>query len=229
MHADLVLISNMWQADSSIDRLKAEFETLSQAVTRTTTEVEKLTTEQKTITGKIDALRATERAKTRELEDYQGRKAQTQRLIDSGTPNYTAAERQLQQCNTILDGLETDLLGLMDEIDTHTTARAANEKALKKAQEEQEAASSAKKAREPEIRATIATLLQDREAAWKVFPGPWQGHYLDLRRKKRAALVNVEEETCTTCRIKVPAQRIVEVQLDRTVHTCPGCLGFILP
>jgi predicted nucleic acid-binding Zn-ribbon protein len=229
MHPDLTLISNLWQCDAAIDRLKAELEGLNQDVAGTLRQQEGLEKQLNTLQDSLASHKATERDRTRELEDYQSRKAKTQALLDSGTPNYASAERQLAQCNSIIDGLETELLGLMDAIESTEGLKSSAEKSLQKTREAASIAAQKKAEREPLIRAEYAEIVPKREAALKTFPAQWAGHYQELRRKKRPALVNVEEEACVTCSIKVPAQRIVETRLARAVHYCPGCQGFLLP
>jgi len=230
MHPDLVLISNLWSCDSTIDRLKAEYEALVSASNTTAAalaELEKKLTEN---TQLLDTLKTRERSCTRELEENQQRRQTTQRMIDTGsTPNYAASERQLAQTAAIIDRLETQLLELMDEKESAEKERKALEKERQQAQINREKAVKAKAEREPKLRAEMTEVIAKKEVASQEMPFTYRGHYQELRRKKRAALVNVEGEICQSCHMIVPAQRVVETRMARAVHTCPGCLGYLLP
>lgn len=230
MHPDLVLISNVWSCDSTIDRLKAEYEALVNANTSTASNLATLEKKLAENTTLLETLRGEERKKTRELEDYQQRKASTQRMLDTGSsPNYAASERQLAQTIEIIDGLETSLLELMEKREAAEKEQKALSKERIQATEAREKAQKAKVDREPSLRAEMAEVLPRREAAWKVMGNDYRGNYEELRRKKRQALVNVVEDLCQSCSMVVPPQWIVETRMLRAVHTCPGCHGFLLP
>ena len=230
MHPDLVLISNLWSCDSTIDRLKAEYEALVAANATTTTalaEAEKKLAEN---TSRLDGIRSQERTKTREMEEYQQRRVSTQRMIDTGTtPNYAASEKQLAQTIQIIDGLETELLELMEQREAAEKEQKALIKEREQAVAAREKAARAKIEREPGLRAEMAAILPKKEEAAKAMPAEYRNHYAELRRKKRVALVNVDGEICQSCSMAVPPQRIVETRMLRAVHTCPGCQGYLLP
>jgi predicted nucleic acid-binding Zn-ribbon protein len=75
----------------------------------------------------------------------------------------------------------------------------------------------------------MAGILPKRDEAWKALLSEYRGHYEELRRKKRAAVVNVVEDICQVCHMQVPPQWIMETRMLRAVHTCPGCTGYLLP
>lgn len=230
MHPELTLISNMYQCDATIERLKAEYEALVATTERGTklqAETEKQLTQLKSV---FDAQRQHERARSRELEENQQRRDRTRAMIDGGAaPDYAAAERQLSKTIEIIDGIETELLEIMEAQDLRRAEIAAVEKTLAKAIADREQASAHRHQREPRLRAEMAETLPKRDIAWKEFPEHWRSHYQELRRKKRPALANVDNEICAVCDTKVPAQRVIEVRMLRAVHFCPGCGAFLLP
>lgn len=231
MHPDLVAISNVWQADSAIDRLKAEHEGLTAASAKAAEARARAEAERDAARAALDAVVKAERENGRELDSYVQKRDTTRRMIDQGTaPDYAAAERQLAQCTAKVDELETSGLELLDGLDAARATLAAAEKALAAADEEAKAAKAALAARDPGIRTEMAAAIPRREAAWAELPNDYRGPYGELRRRKRVALVNVEEGgSCAVCHMRIAPQKVNEVRLARGVHTCPGCGGFVLP
>ncbi len=230
MHPTLVLISNLWQCDASIDRLKAEFDSLIGGLNRATAELAELDKKLEAVKTRAAAYSKEEREKTRESEELQERRKNTQRMIDTGTsPNYAASERQLAQIAGLLDGLDTRLLELMDLQETAAKEKKELEKEREKVAATREQLAAARSVREAPLRAEMTTWLAKKELAAKEFPREWNGHYEELRRKRRPALVNVVDGICSSCQMLVTPQRVVETMMGRAVHVCPGCQGFLLP
>lgn len=75
----------------------------------------------------------------------------------------------------------------------------------------------------------MAAILPQKEEAAKLMPAEYRGNYAELRRKKRPAMVNVDDGICQSCQCVVTPQRVLETRMLRAVHTCPGCHGYLLP
>lgn len=230
MHPDLVAISNLWQADVRVDTLRAEHEHLVSTVTGAIQAHKDTLAARDAAKAALDAAKGEERVNNRELDSYAQKRDATKRMLDDGSaPNYAAAERQLANCIALVDELETKGLDLLDRVDAATTALAAAEKALVDAVAAERAARQALAARDAPLRVELTDALQVREGAWAELPFDYQTPYSELRRRKRVALVNVEEGTCTVCHMRVAPQKLNEVQMKRAVHTCVGCGGYLLP
>ncbi len=230
MHPDLVAISNLWQADVRVDTLRAEHEHLVAAVTGAIQAHKDAIAARDAAKAALDAAKAEERVNNRELDSYAQKRDATKRMIDDGSaPNYAAAERQLANCIALVDELETKGLELLDRVDATTRALAEAEKVLVDAVAAERAARQALAARDAPLRVELTAALQAREGAWAELPFDYQTPYSELRRRKRVALVNVEEGTCTVCHMRVAPQKLNEVMMKKAVHTCVGCGGYLLP
>lgn len=230
MHPDLVAISNLWQADAAMDRLKAEIETLIRNETRGAELLASTTAAETTAAAALAAHRDKVRANERDLDAVTRTRDNTRRMIDAGTaPNYAAAERQLAQTTARADQLETEGLELLDTLDTLTREARATQEEREKAQKALAAAREARAAREAAARAELLAAAPHQAEMAKALPLDWRSQYAELRRKRRPALVNVDDGVCVTCQTLVPAHRTNEVRLGRAVHTCAGCGGFLLP
>jgi predicted nucleic acid-binding Zn-ribbon protein len=231
MHADLVAISNLWAADSTIDRLRAEHEVLTAAVRGA---MEQLTRAEAAIVaaGSLrDKVVADTRANDRELAGYVEKRDRTRKMIETGSaPDYAAAERQLAQCLAIVDELETKALELMEAADAAKSALATAEKEKEKIAGQLDAARRALAGRDGPIRAELTEAAVRSKVAAGELPDDYRVPYAELRRKKRPALINISATgTCSHCSTKLPAQKVVEAQMGRAVNACPGCGGWMLP
>lgn len=229
MHHELVAISNVWQADVTIDHLRAEHEALVAGVVHAREALALATSARDASARELDEVRRTERANSRELDTYVQRRDATRALIDGGTPDYDAAVRQLERCTALVDELETKGLELLERLDVLVATLRDAEKAITKVEAELREAQAALAARDAPLRVELAAAVVRRDAAAKEMPVDYRVPYAELRRRKRPALVNVVEGNCAVCHMRVPPQRLVEVQMGRGVHTCPGCLGYLLP
>ncbi len=230
MHPHLVAISNLWQADVACDRLRIEHEGLNAGVVRAAKSLTDTTSAKDSAVSTRDAFKGEDRKNNRELDDYVKRRNTTRGMIDSGTsPDYDASVRQLAQVLEIIDRLETRALELMEALDAAEAAVIATNKAHAAAGLALVDARKALAARDAPIRVELGAALLVREARAKEIDEDYRIPYGELRRKKRVALVNVVEGICTTCHSMVTAQRINEVMIGKSVNTCPGCGGYLLP
>ncbi|MES2639828.1 MAG: hypothetical protein V4850_10110 [Myxococcota bacterium] len=230
MHPDLAAISNLWQADVRVDTLRAEHERLVSGVTGAIQAHKDAVAARDAAKAALAEAKAAERVNNRELDSYAQKRDATKRMIDDGSaPNYAAAERQLANCIALVDELETKGLDLLDAVDTTTAALAAAEKGLVDAVAAEKDARQALGARDAAIRVELTAALQVREGAWAELPHDYQIPYGDLRRRKRVALVNVDDGSCSVCHMRVAPQKLNEVMMKKAVHTCVGCGGYLLP
>lgn len=230
MHPDLVAISNLWQTDVRVDTLRAEHEHLVATVTGAIQAHKDAVAARDAAKVALEKAKTEERVNNRELDSYAQKRDATKRMIDDGSaPNYAAAERQLANCIALVDELETKGLDLLDAVDAATAALAAAEKARVDADAAERAARQALAARDAPLRVELTAAMQAREGAWAELPHDYQVPYSDLRRRKRVALVNVDDGSCSVCHMRVAPQKLNEVLLKRAVHTCVGCGGYLLP
>ena len=146
-------------------------------------------------------------------------------MIEASTILSTATDKSL----VIIDELETKGLELLDVLEAAERTLKTTVKAQGEAEKVLADAKAALAARDGAIRTELAALTKPRAAAWAELPPDYHAPYQELRRRKRRALVNTVDGVCTQCSMKVPAQKLNEIQLGRAVHTCPGCQAYVLP
>lgn len=230
MHPDLVAISNVWHADVRVDGLRAEHERLVAATNAAIAAHKDAIATRDAAKAALDALKTTERANNRELDSYVQKRNTTKRMLDDGSaPDYGAAERQLANCIAKVDELETIGLDLLDRIEATTAELRAAEKLLAESIVAEGDARKALGARDAPLRVELTAAMAERDVQWKQLPADYHVPYNELRRRKRQALVNFQDNTCVVCHMRVPPQKANETQMNRAVHTCVGCGGYLLP
>lgn len=230
MHPDLVAISNLYAADRVIDGLRAEHEGLSGAVRAARAALEAAEARVAGAQEALAAVVAQQRKTERELGGYVDQRDRTRKLIDTGgVAEYAAAERQVAQCNAIIDDLETRSLEEMERRDGAEAELSAAKAEVAEATARLAEARAALGARDGAIRAELASAVEAQRTVAAELPAAWRVPYAELRRRKRAVLVNVVDGNCSACGMRVTPQKVLETQKLRAVHTCVGCSGFILP
>ncbi len=230
MHPDIVAISNVWQCDVRIDALKAEHEGLNRVIKAAEASLAAADAGLATAQAALAAAKTAERVNARELDSYTEKRAATREMINTGTaPDYAAAERQLANVIARIDTLETAGIELLDALEAAGEAVKSAERARKKALDDLAVGKAALVARDAPLRKELGEILPRREAAWEELHPELKPQYFDQRRKKKRALVNVVEKTCSACSTFVPPQVWLDTESGKEAHRCTGCGAWILP
>jgi predicted nucleic acid-binding Zn-ribbon protein len=228
MHDDAEKIWKLWGAEQARDKLLAEWRGLHADVDRLAKEhadsVERAVQAQ----AASDALRDEERSLNRRLETYQKRRDKAQKMIDEGTaPDFRAAQAQAEQCGSIVDDLETELLELMERMDQAATALKGAIDGRDHLAHRCEAARTRYQERlkvlKPEFEAATGARDLRRERVYKEH----LGLYDRLRDKKMSVFGLVDSETCTACHVKLNGTLVSDLKRGAEVLTCPSCGRYL--
>lgn len=177
----------------------------------------------------LERSRKTEHELSRKAHMYKQRRASALRVLESGIGDISAAERQLEQCEAILDDTETDQLELMDRQDTERVAQAAATTALQAAR----AAVAAQEARVPPELARLQGEITAEQAARATvlakLPRETRARYQTFQDKRRWAVAKVTNGACGACRMVVPAQQLADLKRGVPPEPCRGCHRWIVP
>ena len=230
MHRDLIEVSNVWQCDARIDALRAEHEELNRTIKAADQAVLLANSACTEAERALAAAKDADRANTRELDSYTEKRNSTRQMINTGTaPDYALAERQLANVAARIDALENTGLELIDVLESAQARLKSSETDRRDAEAALSAAKADLSAKDGPIRKELGEILPRREAAWEQMHPELKPMYLDQRRKKKRALVNVVEKTCSVCSTFVPPQVWLDTDSGKESHRCTGCGGWILP
>ncbi len=224
MHVDLCGIRDLLAADRELDALKAEAKALADAVGDAREALAAAETALEAAIATREAAVRAERALNRRLDDYVGKRDRTRRLIDAGeAPDFAAAQKQFDQCATIVGDLEDELLEAMGARETAEAAEAGARRGLTRAREAVEARRGAQRDRRPAIEARYKALQPVRAAAAEAVTSAQLGHYTILRTRGQPVLVDIVGGACENCHVAPPPQTEVEVLREGRVHNCRSC------
>lgn len=175
----------------------------------------------------LEALRETERATAREVERYTRRRATAVRALETGMGNADAAQKQVEQCDAIIDDLETRQLEEMEGIEGARDALASTEATLAEAERHL----TAEETTVPPILATRQNTRAGKQAArdaiWSEVPKDLQSRYTLVRKKKKTAVTFLVDGYCKSCRMKPPLETTSEIGRG-FLKTCPGCGRYLV-
>ncbi|MEZ4238893.1 MAG: hypothetical protein R3F59_22625 [Myxococcota bacterium] len=177
----------------------------------------------------LEANRAEERAGLRRLEDLRRSRASALRILESGAGSAEAAERQLENCDALIDEGETAQLELLEAQDGLVAALKKAESALSASQADLRL----RAGEAPEVVAEHAAAKAAREAARgpvaDALPRDVKERYQSFRQRGRWAVARVKaDKTCEACAMVVQPQMVADLARGRVV-ACHGCHRWLLP
>jgi predicted nucleic acid-binding Zn-ribbon protein len=164
----------------------------------------------------------------RRLDQYTSTVKMTRELIDLGrAPDFQMALRQLQQCEEIVDKLETELLELFDSIETSEASLNTAQQCASEAAEARQRAEQRASDQTAPLSTQLAAALEQISLRRQDVPTHLLEWYDRLRATDRVPISEVREKTCTACRMQTPDQIMREIQAGKRVHRCRNCSRFL--
>lgn len=150
----------------------------------------------------------------------------------SGTITNPKELKSIQQEVVLLrtkkDEIETDLLELLDEVDSlreETNRALSNSKEL--AKQVEEAGQKYKKVSK-EIDQKLNCLKEESETIAKSISDPLISIYKDIREKKKIAAVAIADGVCQGCFVELPAEEVDKMLQTDKLWRCPQCRRIII-
>jgi len=218
----------LWDAESSHIGLIATRTAMLRGVQTARSHQNEANSSLAPISSKLAEQHGHAKALQRRLDQYTRTVKTTRDLIDSGrAPDFQMAVRQLQQCEQIVDELETELLELFESIE-------ASEASLNTAQQCASEAGEARKRAEQRASDQMTPLSTQLDAASEQISLRRQDVPLDLlewydrlRADERVPISEIREQACSACRIQPPNQMLREIRNGKRVHRCRNCSRFL--
>jgi len=137
-------------------------------------------------------------------------------------------QQEVVLLRTKKDEIETDLLELLDEVDSlreETNRALSNSKELVKQVEEAE-----KKYKQvsDEIDKKLYSLKEESKTVRKSISDPLFSVYKDIREKKKIAAVSIADGICQGCFVELPAEEVDKMLQTDKLWRCPQCRRIII-
>lgn len=175
----------------------------------------------------VDANRADERALQRRIDDLRQNRAAAIRMLETGAGDPVAAERQLENCERLIDETETSMLELLEAQDRVNGALASAQGRETLAEAVRARARSEVPPRLDELAATLAELTRELEAELEALPADIRKRYRALRGSGKWPVAHIRDGSCDGCRMSVPPQSVAEVRKGR-LKECMGCRRWLV-
>ncbi len=138
----------------------------------------------------------------------------------------TTLQQEVQQLKARRRQLEDKELEVMEQVDATTGAIAAQENEVKSLEAEWQEQQKQLSARLEQLKSTLASLKQKREALAADIDAEAVTAYQELRKRKGTAVARVEQGTCRVCGVTLPASELQRARSGSLVR-CGSC-GRIL-
>jgi len=180
-----------------------------------------------TLQARLGTLKKEEHALQRKLHLYRDRRSSAARVLQSGVGDFSAAERQLAQCDEILDETETLLLEALETHDGLDSDIEACSAALEDAQQGLSTVRAETQAQIGEHNTEWQQIVAEREVGWAALDREFHGKYETLLRRKKYAVAPIYQGACTGCQRVIQRQEAADVKRG-LLKTCRGCHRWIV-
>jgi predicted nucleic acid-binding Zn-ribbon protein len=175
----------------------------------------------------VDANRADERAAQRRLDELKQKHASAIRILETGAGDAAAAERQLENCERLIDETETAMLEVLEAQDHVKGTLAAAQERRATAEATAGRARTEVPPKVEELTAAIADLGGRVDAELAALPADIRKRYQALRAAGKWPVAHVKDGSCAACRMTVPPQKVTEVKKGR-LEECNGCKRWLV-
>lgn len=228
MNPDLQLLAQLDELDRKLSSCAADITKRREAQAALESGHTQACTALAAAKAEVERVKAEERATQRKLDDLAKSRASALKVLESGLGSTSAAERQLERCDQLIDETESAMLELLEAQDRAasalvraTGAEAEAQRALSQGQaeipraiEQLEAQSALARAEHTKLHGQLATDLRSR--------------YDGFRSRGRYAVARIHSGGCDACSYTVQPQMIADLQRGRMV-TCQGCHRWLIP
>lgn len=222
----LVQLVSLQNLDAALDKVKLELDRIPKQIEtlKSTLDGQKAAAAE----AKNKVLGFEKKKKEKELELAAKEESVRKHSAELNTVKTNDAFRALQKeidCDKQLAGdIETEILVLMEDIEKAKAAQKAAEAELKAAEERLRGEISALEKKQAEIKAKFDADKAVRDGAAGPIPGDVMRVYDHVRsRGKKDAVVAIDSNTCSACRVTLAPQVIVEATKSKALVTCESC------
>jgi len=227
MNTDLEALLEVAIFDRRLQRLDTAIKKAEKRLADTDAHAKRAATH---LQAKADALSVTKKEEhgyQRKLHLYRERRASAIRILESGVGDFTAAEKQVSQCDQILDDTETLILEAME---THDSLDEDVAQATAGVADTEQGLTVVK----AETRAEIADhnrewqeIVAERELAWGRVDREFHHKYNNLLRRKKYSVAPIYKGACDGCQIVLQRQELADLKRG-LIKTCRGCKRWLV-
>lgn len=215
------------EQDTVLDRLQAEIDRIPKAIAEIKARIDGRKARLNDVKAKQNAAQLKKKEKEALVVSKEAdiKKHSHELNLVKTNEAFKALQTQIEQGKTAVGDLETEILMIMDEMDTLVKEEKAVAAEIRGEDNKDLEEIRAFEKDKAGLEAKQSAQKQAREALVPSIPEDVMKHYDYLRKRKpgSAALAPVLKNICGGCRIMLPPQVIVEVVKASTLMTCESC------
>ncbi len=230
MNEQVLVLQTLWRLDKERDALLAEAAGLAEAVTEADAEIRRAESHIAILADSGVEMAAQERAHNRRVEQYTRRRDSTARALEEGRiADYLVAQKQVDDCQAIIDDVELELLELYEQQEELAAAQERAKSGLNLRRTQAETARQRQAGRMPGLEEELAALTRKRDDARFDVRRDVLARYDQLRRRGTSVLAPVENKACGVCRVGIPSIRLSEMRRGVDIFICDNCGRYLAP
>ena len=172
--------------------------------------------------------RSRELGAQRKLDQYERQKRSAVRVLEQGLGSASVAQAQIEKNEELIDDIETVLLEVFDERDALVSALGQRKEETAAVREKLVGALEALPPKIEAQRAEQSELQGRQRAMLKNLYDEHQDVYLEMLRRKGAAVSWLEKKSCSRCRLLAPSNRLADLSRGLPIR-CDGCARWLVP
>jgi predicted nucleic acid-binding Zn-ribbon protein len=227
MNEDLAKLTAIAVLDRRLQALDASIKKHQKRLDDSKQRVQKVETDLQSKREALTALKNEERSLQRKLHLYRDRRNSAIRILESGVGDFTAAERQVAQCDDILDNTETLLLEALETHDALDEDIEQREAALVDAQAGLTVVTAESTSTIDACNAEWREIVAKREVDWATLEREFHHKYENLLRRKKYAVAPIYQGACHGCQRVIQRQEAADVKRG-LLMTCRGCHRWLV-
>lgn len=228
MHPDLATLLAVHEEDQTLEKLHQSMKKAQRRLLAAESEVKAASQHLEDRQNAAKRTRLEELALQDKVRTYEHQRRMAIRALEQGAGSADAAERQIEQCDRILDEAETQILQLMEDQERITDEIEAAQSALTEVTE-------VLTEQERDVPTEIGSYRTEyqhhktrRSEAFSKLEQDLQERYKKLRERRGTAVSLIKNKSCHRCGRVVQAQHLGDI-LGGKIMPCHGCARWLIP
>ena len=228
MHPDLATLLSVHEEDQTLEKLHQSMKKAQRRLLSAESEVKAASQHLEDRQNAAKRTRLEELALQDKVRTYEHQRGMAIRALEQGAGTADAAERQIDQCDRILDDAETHILQLMEDQERITDEIEAARSALTEVTEVLTEQERAVPSEISDYRSQYQQHKAERTEAFTRLEPSLQERYTKLRERRGSAVSLIKDKSCHRCGRVVQAQHLGDI-LGGKIMPCHGCARWLIP
>ena len=228
MPSELSNLLRLSELDTVLSKLARTVVATERAIVKQSSHLDDLERQITASQKKETLLHEAEQSYNRKMRRYQSMIETGNTALERGLGDAASALKQVEQCSTILDELENQLLELFEQQETLATTLVTTTQASAQAKQEFPALQEQTKLQLTELATQQQLHATERKRVRATMNIEFLERYDLMRSRKGSPVAHIQNNACQICNQTVAQQQIHELRRER-LEICRGCSRWLAP